>query len=485
MTWPRVARHELRQAWRARVLPAAAVVLGTLVLGAAVAGHGRYATEEAQRRRYQQLVADQWQQQPDRHPHRVSHYGFLVFRPPSPLGFIDTGVERFTGTSLFLEAHRQNSANFSDASQAGGASRFGELTVAMVLQALVPLLVFAVAGVSVTREREAGTLALLLCQGLSWPQLLAGKLAGTLAAVALVLVPGVALTVPWATAGTGTWSADTLTRAALLAAAHAVYLVACAGLALLLSARHRTSRGALATLVALWVALWVVLPRVLPGVAAAVYPVPVRAEFEARVERHVRTLGDSHDPGDPRFRQLQADTLKKYGAATVADLPINYNGLVMAEGERLTTEAYRRFRGELLDTYARQARLVELGGLVSPFLAMRSVSMALAGVDVAHAVEFERQAEDYRYALIQALNDLHVHEVEYGRDRYVGTGDAAVPSRQRIDQAHFQGIPTFAHDAPTVGWALAGQPIGLAALGAWTLGILSALAAIGRRAPIL
>jgi ABC-2 type transport system permease protein len=232
------------------------------------------------------------------------------------------------------------------------------------------------------------------------------------------------------------------------------------------------------------VALWVVLPRVLPGAAAAVYPVPVRAEFEARVERHVRTLGDSHDPNDPRFQQLKADTLKKYRAATLAELPINYNGLVMTEGERLTTEAYRQFLGELLDAYGRQARLVELGGLVSPFLAMRSVSMALAGVDVPHAMEFERQAEDYRYTLIQSLNELHVHEVEYGRDRYVGSGEGAVPSRQRIDRTHFQGIPTFAYEAPTLGWALAHQPIGLATLALWTAGVVAALAATSRRAPI-
>jgi ABC-type transport system involved in multi-copper enzyme maturation permease subunit len=37
----------------------------------------------------------------------------------------------------------------------------------MVLQLLAPLLVLALASVVITRERENGTLALLLCQGVS------------------------------------------------------------------------------------------------------------------------------------------------------------------------------------------------------------------------------------------------------------------------------------------------------------------------------
>ena len=51
-----------------------------------------------------------WQAQPDRHPHRVAHYGHVVFREHSPLSFLDAGVAPFSGNFLFLEAHKQNSS---------------------------------------------------------------------------------------------------------------------------------------------------------------------------------------------------------------------------------------------------------------------------------------------------------------------------------------------------------------------------------------
>ena len=177
-TAARIARHEARHAWRSGVALIVGALLALLLVGAAVIGHQRAAAEAEQRQRYQAIVSQQWHDQPDRHPHRVAHYGFLVFRPRAPLSVFDTGVESYTGTSLFLEAHRQNSANFSDASQTDGTRRFGELTMAMVLQVLAPLLLFVIAGVAVTREREGGTLGLLLCQGASWRDVLWGKALG-------------------------------------------------------------------------------------------------------------------------------------------------------------------------------------------------------------------------------------------------------------------------------------------------------------------
>jgi ABC-2 type transport system permease protein len=477
----RVAGHELREAWRSRVLATLGLVVASLVAGAAITGVSRYATDMAQRARFQALVAEQWQTQPDRHPHRVAHYGFLVFRPRAPLGFFDTGVESFTGSTIFLEAHRQNSANFSDAAQSDGTRQFGEFTMALVLQLLVPLLLFVVAGVSITREREQGTLWLLLCQGVSWASVIWGKLLGTLAGVLLLVAPGVALALAWLAAPSDGWSADAVARGLLLAGSYGVYLAACAALALLVSAAHRTSRGALVMLVAIWIAVWVIVPRALPGLATALYPVPSRAAFDAEVERRVRELGDSHNPNDPNFRAFRESTLREYGVDRIEELPVNYNGLVMLEGERLTTEAYRAHLAALVDTYRRQERLVRWAGLVSPFVAMRSVSMALAGVDVPHALEFERQAEEYRYTMTQRLNELHTYEVEHARDRYLGGAEGGAPSRQRIDRAHFQAIPPFAYDPPAIGWALSEQWSALLTLGMWTLVLGAAVGWCGRQ----
>lgn len=482
MSTLRVARHELVEAWRARVVLVLGAVLTLLSLGAIIVGDTRLATERAQRERYQAIVGSQFREQPDRHPHRVSHYGFLVFRPPAPLGAFDTGVQTYTGAAIFLEAHRQNSANFSDASQADGIRRFGELTPAMVLQLLVPLLIFVTTGVSVTREREAGTLPLLLCQGTRWSSILRGKLWGAAVVVLALVFPGMALAAGWLWRGSSIeLSGDSIARIGLLGLALVADLVACAAIALIVSTTHRTSRAALITLVALWIGLWILVPRALPALATALHPLPSRAMFEAQVEARVRELGDSHNPDDAKFAALREQYLTRYGVSRIEDLPVNYNGIVMMEGEKLTTDAYQEFLGRLLDTYGRQSRVVEWGSLVSPYVAMRTVSMALTGVDVPHAIDFERQAEDYRYRLIQALNDLHTNEIDLARDRYLGHGEGAVPSRQRISREHWDDLPAFEYQRRSVGWAVAQQPIGIMALGAWTILALGTVEWLGRR----
>lgn len=466
-----VARHELRVAWRDRGLVALGVVLTLLLAASAASAWARYASEARQRARYQALVGEQFAAQPDRHPHRVSHYGYLVFRPRAPLGAFDSGVERFAGTSLFLEAHRQNTANFSDASQGGSGERFGELTPALVLQLFVPLFLLVVAAVSVTREREAGTLALLLSQGTAWRTVLRGKWLGSMGTAVLVTAPGVALVLGWlawrvaagmdGTAAVG-WS-TVVPRAALLLALHVCFWAACTALGVVISARHATTRGALATALGVWVALWVVVPRLLPAVATALHPVPSRTRFDAEVEARLRELGDSHNPDDPVFERLREETLQRYGVTRVEELPINYGGLVMRESERHTSEAFREHMGRVQATYARQASVLEAAGVLTPFVAVRTLSMAMAGADLSHVAAFEAQAESYRYTLIQALNDLHMHEVEAARDRYGAVVNGA-PSRQRIDHTFFDALPTFRFVPPSLGATLRARWIAILAL---------------------
>jgi ABC-2 type transport system permease protein len=476
-----IVRHELRMIWRARVLVMIGAIMVVTLVSAAIVGHTRQAIDREQRARYQAIVGEQWREQPNRHPHRVSHYGFLLFRPPAPLGFFDTGVQSFTGSSIFLEAHRQNLSNFSDAAQADGTRRFGELTMAMVLQLFAPLIVFVIAGMSITREREAGTLALLSSQGVPWRSVLWGKvwaafsMVGAVAGV--VLVP-----VLWALMQSATdWNVDTSMRAALLVVMHAVYLVACCALAVLISAMHRSSRTALVTLVGLWIALWVILPRVLPTISESLHPIPTRSEFEAQVERRMRQLGDSHNPDEPKFQARRTEYLRKYDASGIDELPVKYNGVVTYEAEKLTTNAYREQLSNLLRTYREQARIIEWAGFSSPYVAIRMISAMLTGADVPHAIEFERQAEDYRYELIQKLNELHIAEVEYAHDRYEGLGEGGAPTRQRISREHWEKMPRFDFKPPAVRWALRQQRSVAFALFAWTTALIAALSFVGRR----
>ncbi|RZL27902.1 MAG: ABC transporter permease, partial [Rubrivivax sp.] len=183
---PAVAMGEWRAMLRNQVAVAAGILMLALTLVAIVVSHERVGAVNAERARFQSTVDAQWANQPDRHPHRVVHYGHYVFRPLSPLAFFDFGVDPFTGSTLFLEGHRQNSANFSDAAQSSVLLRFGQLTPAFVLQVLTPLLIVFLAFGSVARERERGQLRLQIVQGVRGATLLLGKLAAH-AGVALLL----------------------------------------------------------------------------------------------------------------------------------------------------------------------------------------------------------------------------------------------------------------------------------------------------------
>ena len=92
--------------------------------------------------------------QPNRHPHRMVHYGHFAFRPLDPLAAFDPGIDAFAGSVIYLEGHRQNSANFADVRQSSLLLRFGQLTPAFVLQTLLPLLLIVLGAGIIARERE-------------------------------------------------------------------------------------------------------------------------------------------------------------------------------------------------------------------------------------------------------------------------------------------------------------------------------------------
>ncbi|HYO72418.1 MAG TPA: ABC transporter permease, partial [Archangium sp.] len=137
-----IARHEVVRAMRHRTVRGGTWLLGALLLTACLLGAYRHGAQARERQAWQELVRHQWEEQPDRHPHRVAHYGSFALRPSDPLGFFDPGVDDFTGTLVFLEAHRRNSATFSQAEQSSELVRFGVATAASVLQLLLPLIIF-------------------------------------------------------------------------------------------------------------------------------------------------------------------------------------------------------------------------------------------------------------------------------------------------------------------------------------------------------
>lgn len=461
----KIAAHEWQTAFRLRVVWAAALILGLAMIAALFIGWQNYRVLNAEREKHQQTVADQWLNQPDRHPHRAAHYGYLVFRPKSPLSFFDAGVDSYAGTTVFLEAHRQNTANFSEARNSSSLVRFGELNPALILQLLVPLLIFFLGFAAITAERENGTLAILLAQGISWREILLGKTLGIVSLIFALLAPTIALSIFfWLVLSEWQITADSWLRVAFLLAAYAVYFALCAGSSVLISAFHQTSRGALTTLVVVWILFLVVMPRAVQNLGANVFPTASKAEFDKTLEDEMSKYGDSHNPNDPKFAELKRETLAKYGVSDVKDLPFNYSGFVMSKAEEISAGVFRERYGEVLEQFRRQNSLGETAGFVNPFLAVKNFSMAMAASDLANYEDFGWQAEEYRYQMVQKLNDFHANEIKAESDR-----------TQKVNRAVWNDFQPFRFEFASVGESLKNQISAVAALGLWLILIFGAM----------
>lgn len=467
-----IARDELRLMLRNRValIAFALIVLLTLVAVASSWAHQRGVAEL--RDRHQHEAEHAFDAQPDRHPHRMVHYGHFIFRPLSPLAAFDPGVDAFTGNSMFLEGHRQNTANFGDVRQGSLLVRFGQLTPAFVLQIVAPLLLIFLGFGTLARETERGTLGLLMLQGASRGQVVAGKLMA-LGIVALAAAMPAMLGLLAIAAQPG---ASTLPMLAIVAG-YLLYLALWVVLVVLVSAMVRRSRDALLVLVGLWAVTTVLLPRAAPGIATGIVPLDNRLQTDVAIARDLRRLGDSHNPDDPHFAQFKQALLDRYGVTRVEDLPVNYKGVMALEGERLTSALFDRYAARSHAAQERQNALVDATGLLSPAIALRALSMAAAGTDFAAHRRFLEQAERYRYALVQRLNRMQAEDVSYADD--VAT-DAGADRRKRIGAANWQTVPDF-HFAAPGGATLARAALpGLTVLTLW-LAVAAALLALATR----
>jgi ABC-2 type transport system permease protein len=461
----RVAREEWRLLMRNRVALAASLLTVALVLTATLVSHEQRRSLTQAREHYQAMVDEQFKAQPDRHPHRMVHYGQFVFRPLSPMAFFDFGVDAYTGNTLFLEGHRQNSANFADVRQSSLLMRFGQLSPAFVLQTLVPLLIVFLAFACVTREREDGNLRLLLSQGMSGAQLLLGKWIGHAGiALAVMLPAAVALTVSAA------FGASDFQAVAWTIAVYALYLLGWVTLSILISAWAQRGRDALLLLVGIWIVGVMLIPRTAPGLAQQQYPLPTRLETDVAIHHDLAAIGDSHNPDDPYFNAFRQQVLQRYNVSRIEDLPVNYSGLVTMEGERLTSALFDRYAERAFALEAAQNRWVGGAAWLSPVIAVRQLSMYLAGTDLSSHQNFLAQAEDYRYRLIQELNRMHAEEVAYEGDKDT-----------RISHEKWATLPRFSYRPIDPMRQPSRSMAPLAVLALWLLALLALLSWRGNR----
>ncbi|MEQ9440100.1 MAG: DUF3526 domain-containing protein [Cyclobacteriaceae bacterium] len=472
-----IARQFWMNTFKPRAIYLIMLLMALMLAYAAYSGWKHYTTQNDIRTHYQQVARESWENNPDKHPHRMAHYGSFAFRLKPPLSLFDFGLESFTGNAVFLESHKQNTLNFSEASFSTGLLRFGEISMAMLLQILLPLIIFFLGFTAVATERENGTLKILLIQGASWKELLLGKTLGLMALALLFFLPvAVSVLLLFTLTDDLVLTSDVGGRYAGIIAAYLLFFLVISIITVLISTFSISSKDALVRLLAIWLFLAILLPRTTQALGNYFYPSPSKVEFEAALEEDLLKEGDSHNPDDSHFKALKDSLLQTHQVSSVEELPFNYSGFVMREGERMSAHIYDRHLQKLLQTYQQQNNFTRLTAFINPFVAVKGISMALAGTDFESYADFQRQSEAYRYQLAQQMNELQMEYI---------SNTQAHDEPQVISRDHWKEFPDFQHQFITINRALRSETLSIIALLVWSVVAIVLLLTLSQKAKAL
>ena len=456
----RIAFEEWRYWLRSKTGIAAAVVAALLVLTSLITTSVHINSERDAREHLQATAEETFRNQPARHPHRMVHYGHYVFRTPAPLAIADPGVDPYTGTVMFLEGHRQNSATFAPRYTRADAGPYAFLSPALTYQLLVPLLLIVVGFASLAREREARTDQLVFTMAVSPASFWLGKSFALGVLAIATLLPLAAVTViAWL-------RGEQASIALAFWFGYAIYLMGWVFLITAASVWSKRASSSLLVLLACWISLCILLPRIAGSTADASQPLNSKVQNDLEITRVLRDVGDSHNASDPAFAKMRAELMNQYGVDSIEELPINFRGFVAEKGEKDLTDILNGFADRRIEQELAQARTASAFSWLSPYVAMRSFSIATASTDLKRYHQFLRDAEAARFAFVQRLNKVHTNDLSY-TDDINRNKDEESGLRARVDAHHWQMLDNFKQMPKTSSERLASGLPYLAALLLW------------------
>jgi ABC-2 type transport system permease protein len=440
-----------------------------IILALAALAFGAQQTLRAQEAREQAMdrAEKQWEGQGDKNPHVAAHYGTHVFAPTSVVTAIDPGVSPYLGRSIEIKAHKRSLAAHSEAQDSAGSKRLGAFSVASVFLQLIPLLIIALGYGLWSRERERGTLRQVLSTGVNRSSLFWGKAAALFVVVLSLLIPAALIIVGvlWALGG---GDGATLVRLGLLALGYGIYFAIFGALTLFASAVSRTSRGALVTMVGLWGLFCLITPRAATEVSGLMEPLPSRAQLARDVAHSLKNGLDGETDREVAIEAKVEDTLHAEGFSedalelfadeTAAKEAETYKaGLALkfaAEWENAVFDHYIRTLDEQV---ANQEAVIDWVGFLSPYVAMRTLSSAFSGTDVAHHQHFTTYAETWRQNFVNSLNEA------FSKNAGAKGWD------YRAGPELWKNAPPFAYEAPSPSYGLQVHLVSALSLLAWLL----------------
>lgn len=473
-----IARKEFTEIVRDGRFKWTAAIMVLLLLTAMLAGYQKYTTAVRIQHAAQAGTNQQWLDQGDKNPHSAAHYGNYAFKPAGPLSYFDNGISNYTGTAVFMEAHKQNFAIGRPASDQSAIARFGDLSGANILQLLLPLLIIFLGFTAFSGERESGTLRQVMSMGVTNRQLLWGKALGVGTAVLIVVLPCILIgAIALSMADSVDHAEGMGTRVTMLSLAYLMYAGIFLFLTLAVSAWTKHARTTLMVLIGFWAFTGFLMPKAASELSKYTNPTPAFGKWMADMRAH-QLRGFDGTPPFVKFMGYTKTLLKEYGVDKPADLPMYFVAVRLQKLEEYDYPVFDQHYGAIRDAYAAQRRVQDRLGVLAPTLPLRSISMAISGTDLIQHVKFMSDAETYRRNMVVKMNDYlskaSVHlNATFSSSNYM-----------KADEEVFAIVPPFVFEPPKLGAMLAEHRNNFILLALWLAAAIGlAISAANRISP--
>ena len=421
------------------------------------------------RLQHQETAETTFMAQPDRHPHRMVHYGHYAFRMPSPLAVIDPGLDAVTGQSIFLEGHRQNSASFDESAASADLGELSWLSPALVYQWFAPLLIILLGYGSVVRERESSTLATMLLQNVRGWELMIGKLLALLFMSSILLLPLLFTAI----------FAEGMITGLIFTSVYLLYMCIWSSLTIVVSAVLSKRGVILTTLSTLWLCTCLLIPSISVDVESHFFNYKGKVESDLLMLSELRKLGDGHNSDDPAFAKIRSNLLAQYQVEKIEDLPVNLRGIVAKYSEEKLTQVLNEYANKRMASEKEQALRISNYGWLSPVHAIGSVSRAVAGTDLHHYHQFLIETETLRYNFVQGLNEVHSKQLSY-KDDINRSSDKEAEKRTRMSSTNWQLLESYQFKPAQLSQRLHNAESSLFILLTWFITLIAGIFLTGR-----
>lgn len=345
------------------------------------------------------IERERWLNQGEKDPHSAAHYSVFAFKSTPILTSLDAGIEPFVGQTVWLEAHAQNNMLYRPQGEATVLQRAGLLHPSSLIITFAPLFICLLIFSIIALQKEKGILRFVLSTSTHSTKFIFAKMFAVMLVLICTLIMPSCLVALINMISQTSFSLDNIYRLLLWALTMSCYLLIIAMLAMSITLISRSARLALIVLVGFWIVTVLILPRWISSSINLSMPLPTTQNIQTELAKKAPSYWTA-EQGEERRQAI----LKEHGVDTEDELSIDLRGAQLDYAERHSHKVFDQVLGNLYQKVDNQDDRFELFSLLSPAIALYSVSPIISGTDFSQHQHFITTAEQYRRSLVNRMN---------------------------------------------------------------------------------